>query len=72
MKGSNSIKVVLPAILNSSKAIQKKYSQPIYGSLIPSKNFGKDNAKALLLYCELDTMSMVFIWEYFDEMTKKY
>lgn len=143
MKGSNSIKVVLPAILNSSKAIQKKYSQPIYGSLIPSKNFDKDNAKAwitygqdgkvenpykhldtiasflgvtpeeleafdstepldesianggaalaaytklqfsdavctealakaLLRYCELDTMSMVFIWEYFDEMTKKY
>lgn len=72
MKGSNSIKVVLPAILNSSKAIQKKYSQPIYGSLIPSKNFGKDNAKALLRYCELDTMSMVFIWEYFDGMTKKY
>ena len=29
-------------------------------------------AKALLRYCELDTMSMVFIWEYFDEMTKKY
>ena len=141
MKGSNSIKVVLPAILNSSKAIQKKYSQPIYGSLIPSKNFDKDNAKAwitygqdgkvenpykhldtiasflgvtpeeleafdstepldesianggaalaaytklqfsdavctealekaLLRYCELDTMSMVFIWEYFDEKTK--
>ena len=26
-------------------------------------------AKALLRYCELDTMSMVFIWEYFREMT---
>lgn len=49
MKGSNSIKVVLPAILNSSKAIQKKYSQPIYGSLIP-KNFDKDNAKAWITY----------------------
>ena len=48
MKGSNSIKVVLPAILNSSKTIQKKYSQPIYGSLIRRKNVGKDNAKALL------------------------
>ena len=139
MKGSNSIKAVLPAILNSSKAIQKKYSQPIYGSVIPSCNFDAANAKAwisygpdgkvenpykhldeiasflevstdeleafdtahsgevianggaalaaytklqfsnaamtdalasaLLRYCELDTMSMVFIWEYFNEMT---
>ncbi len=143
MKGSNSIKVVLPAILNSSKAIQDKYSKPIYGSLIHSENFGAGNAKAwisydaegkvenpykhldaiasfldvtpeeleqfdtarqmkedsaaianggaalaaytmlqfsdakctdalkeaLLRYCELDTMSMVFIWEYFKEMT---
>jgi hypothetical protein len=25
--------------------------------------------QALLRYCELDTMSMVFIWEYFHEMT---
>ena len=143
MKGSNSIKVVLPAILNSSAAIQRKYSSPIYGSLIPSCNFTPDTAKAwiryapggevenpykrldsiasflgvtdeeldqfdatyvpkgsgeaianggaalaaytkmqfcspaetealakaLLRYCELDTMSMVFIWEYFHEMT---
>ena len=140
MKGSNSIKAVLPAILNSSKAIQRKYVQPIYGSLIPSCNFDAASAKAwitfgadgrvenpykhldtiasflqvtpeelehfdtsrqmdesianggaalaaytklqfsdevctdalaqaLLRYCELDTMSMVFIWEYFKEMT---
>ena len=141
MKGSNSIKAVLPAILNSSKAIQRKYKQPIYGSLIPSCNFDAASAKAwitfgadgkvenpykhldtiasflqvtpeelehfdtsrqmdesianggaalaaytklqfsdevctdalaqaLLRYCELDTMSMVFIWEYFKEMTE--
>ena len=140
MKGSNSIKVVLPAILNSSKAIQSKYKKPIYGDIIPSCNFDKASAKAwisfkadgkvdnpykhldtiasflqvtpeelehfdtsrqmdesianggaalaaytklqfsdevctnalaeaLLRYCELDTMSMVFIWEYFTEMT---
>jgi len=25
--------------------------------------------EVLLRYCELDTMSMVFIWEYFHEMT---
>ena len=28
-----------------------------------------DFLQALLRYCELDTMSMVFIWEYFKEMT---
>ena len=31
MKGSNSIKVVLPAVLNSSAYVQSKYAQPIYG-----------------------------------------
>lgn len=147
MKGSNSIKVVLPAILNSSTSIRQKYEKPIYGSEIVSLNIcrpeeaiswittGPDGkvenpykhldeiasflgvstsqlqafddavaeesaenvdgtianggaalaaytklqfsdsrwtdaiAKALLRYCELDTMSMVFIWEYFHEMT---
>ena len=40
-KGSNSIKQLLPAILNSSTFLQEKYSQPIYGSLrgIKSLNF---------------------------------
>ncbi|MGM8212220.1 DUF2779 domain-containing protein [Virgibacillus sp. W0430] len=32
MKGSNSIKVVLPAVLNSSNHLQEKYSKPIYGA----------------------------------------
>lgn len=144
MKGSNSIKAVLPAVLNSSAAIQAKYSKPIYGASIPSKNYtggvtkqwietnpdgtvklpvespyhlldsvasfigvsdkelekfdatyipegeqianggaalaaytklqfcssaeAKALSEALLRYCELDTMSMVFIWEYFQEM----
>ena len=147
MKGSNSIKAVLPAILNSSKAIREKYSKPIYGTEIESKNYrngetvtwidlgpdGKvvnpykelkpiadflgvtenelaeydrekaekeaedsssianggaalaaytklqfsDNTmtealkQALYRYCELDTMSMVFIWEFFHEMLNK-
>ena len=31
-KGSNSIKYVLPAILNSSPYLQQKYSKPIYGA----------------------------------------
>ena len=26
---------------------------------------------ALLRYCELDTLAMVFIWEYFNEMISK-
>lgn len=41
MKGSNSIKQVLPAILNSSRFLQDKYIQPIYGAKqgIPSLNF---------------------------------
>mgnify|MGYP000729904076 CR=1 FL=1 len=39
--GSNSIKKVLPAILNRSKYLQQKYGQPIYGCKdgIVSKNF---------------------------------
>lgn len=145
MKGSNSIKYVLPAVLNASEFLQKTYSAAIYGRKIPSKNIpfdtpiawiekdangrvknpykllppiasyfpedsraevndacegddgedggetvanggaalwayglmqfteGADHAaltKALLRYCELDTMAMVFIWEYFNEMCK--
>ena len=137
MKGSNSIKVVLPAVLNSSELLKNKYSKPIYGKDIISQNYNADNAKvwismdengivenpykhlepvsaflniseaeikqyensldesvcdggaalaaysklqfsddiasealqeALLRYCELDTLAMVFIWEYFNEM----
>lgn len=30
--GSNSIKYVLPAMLNASKFLQKKYSKPVYGA----------------------------------------
>ena len=40
-KGSNSIKAVLPAVLNSSEFIKEKYSKPIYGTDagIKSHNF---------------------------------
>lgn len=139
MHGSNSIKQVLPAVLNSSSYLQNKYSQKIYGKDIPSQNIPADEPiawisrmadrtidnpyhllpsvatylglteeqaqkledsqsesvdnmtvanggaaltaysklmfcdgqmdqalrTALLRYCELDTMAMVFIWEYF-------
>ena len=140
MKGSNSIKAVLPAILNSSELIKSKYSKPIYGTpempslnlkdkvwieyeedgktvinpykLLPSVSsyidfqddaldaLGDDEReeyvanggaalaayaklqfsdtqmsqaleKALLCYCELDTLAMVFIWEYFYDMCNK-
>ena len=39
--GSNSIKYILPSILNRSDFLQSKYSKPIYGSEkgIPSNNF---------------------------------
>ena len=39
-KGRTSIKKTLPAVLKTSAFLEKKYSQPIYGSsIIPSKNF---------------------------------
>ena len=40
-KGSNSIKQVLPALLNSSRFLKKKYAAPIYGAEggIPSLNY---------------------------------
>ena len=131
LKGSNSIKAVLPVILNSSTYLKQKYAEPIYGDAISSKNFTKlalvkldecgqvlspyhqllpvisaldshlvsqellytdqetikeggaasvaygriqytemveaereSVRKALLRYCEIDTMAMVIIWEY--------
>ena len=137
MGGSNSLKYVLPAVLNSSEYIQEKYSRPIYGknSQMKSMNFedgwvwvertdngsvvnpykllpplleGIDDeqienffirndiqdggaamtayakmqftqisetekdllVKGLLRYCELDTLAMVMIWEYWNDLTK--
>ena len=121
--GSNSLKKILPAILQTSSFLKKKYSNPIYGTAaMPSKNFkamtwiqGKADPyellpsvsadipldvervfgendkinqggaamtayakvqftqcsaaevagveKALLQYCELDTLAMVMLWE---------
>lgn len=40
MEGSNSLKAVLPAILNESRELQQKYSRPVYGTAqMPSHNF---------------------------------
>jgi hypothetical protein len=139
MSGSNSLKAVLPAIMNSSDHIKEKYSRPIYGknSEIRSHNFEDgwrwiefDNdgmvkspyallpplfddlkeeeieeflmgdkladggaamtayammqftritdeereriIKGLLRYCEMDTLAMVFIWEYWNDKIKKH
>jgi len=132
--GSNSIKAVLPALLNSSSYLQKKYSKPIYGAATGIKSlnytdwtwveydqdgkvkdpyellppvfsreidqsielFSEDEdlreggaamvaycrmqfsemssyereklEKALLRYCELDTLAMVMIYESWREM----
>ena len=35
------------------------------------KNAGKSGSMELLRSCELDTMAMVFIWEYFNEKCKQ-
>ena len=144
LKGSNSIKMVLPAVLNASELLRIKYARPIYGKEIPSQNFTPANPKAWIVtdgdkvlnpyklldgissffpeesqavvrraessleestegnsqinnggaalwaygllqfcdqdsdkkqalvealyrYCELDTLAMVFIWEYFND-----
>lgn len=131
-KGSNSIKAVLPAVLNSSEYLKSNYATPIYGPGVKSKNFRESIAwvefdedgtvidpytklpsvhteydknqldlmldgdelknggaamiawammqftemspiefdnlkKALLKYCELDTLAMVMIFEAFRE-----
>ena len=40
MQGSNSIKLVLPAVLNASDYLKEKYEQPIYGTAaLSSLNF---------------------------------
>lgn len=145
MRGSNSIKTVLPSVLNASALLKEKYGQPIYGGRggsIPSLNITDrmepkvwirpksgnpaeienpykwlpdvssylpegflapedENEEdlvqinnggaaltayaklqfaglemtaalrdALLSYCELDTLAMVFIWEYFNEVVQ--
>ncbi|MEX0995939.1 MAG: DUF2779 domain-containing protein [Flavobacteriaceae bacterium] len=133
--GSNSIKAILPAVLNSSTYLQDRYQQPLTQLDLSSKNFedshvflkmeqgipinpykalppifdGWDNEQlekvadslseikdggaalfaygklqfpevsqeereairnALLRYCELDTLAMVMILEYFREVVK--
>ena len=65
MKGSNSIKQVLPAIMNDSKFIKDKYSKPIYGknNEVKSLNFPPhiwvefdSNGRVIDPYKSLDTL----------------
>jgi hypothetical protein len=42
-KGSNSIKAVLPASLNSSKYLKEKYSKPLNQIKVTSKNFSEEH-----------------------------
>jgi hypothetical protein len=64
MGGSNSIKQVLPAVLNASEFLQQKYAHGIYGAAggLPSKNFQnqtwvqKQNGKVIDPYKLLPTM----------------
>ena len=55
--GSNSIKYVLPAILNSSQYLQEKYSKPIYGSESVTNSINSLNFKEK-------------VWIEFDEQGK--
>jgi hypothetical protein len=52
-KGSNSIKQVLPACLNSSQYLKTKYSQPIGRINLTSTNFDDD-----LVWIEMDGISV--------------
>ncbi len=49
MKGSNSIKQVLPAVLNSGTYLQEKYGKPIYGSVIKSRNYTAESPLTLIV-----------------------
>ena len=52
MGGSNSIKSVLPAVLNSSKFIQEKYRLPIYGKNSPIKSLNFEDGWRWVRYNE--------------------
>lgn len=52
-RGSNSLKDVLPAVLNSSPYLKDKYSKPVYGNEIKSLNFDQQ------IWITLDESGMV-------------
>ena len=53
---------------NDIRSLYYDESQRITQKLMQADNV--NIAEAQLRYCELDTMAMVFIWEYFYDMTR--
>ena len=75
-KGSNSIKAILPAVINDSEFIKNKYSQAIYGtSEIPSLNFENhpwiNDESGNNPYKSLDPVFEEFSLELDDELKSK-
>ncbi len=74
MEGSNSLKYVLPAILNSSDFLKAKYSKPIYGNEIVSKNYTNhswivfENENVVNPYKLLPTINEGYENELFDTL----
>lgn len=50
--GSNSLKAVLPAILNASEFLKSTYSQPIYGKNLPASSLNLDAKQWITLNSE--------------------
>ena len=65
--GSNSLKDVLPATINSSDYLKQKYSQPIYGTTkMPSLNFTKHQWLDIKENIASDPYDKLNISEFFD------
>lgn len=70
MKGSNSIKYVLPAILNGSAFLKEEYSKPYSGKSIQNKVlYVEENGIAVNPYTLLDPLGLRDIPDDVDEIT---
>lgn len=79
MKGSYSIKYVLPALLPDNEELDYKnleiqngsMAMEVFGSLhLREKDEITDLRKQLIEYCKLDTLAMVRIWEELNKVSK--
>jgi len=77
--GSNSIKKILPSILNRSAFLRKKYSAPVYGETIPSLNMGPtiwikkdDDGMIMNPYQQLPPIFNEFDSEAIDEYLERF
>lgn len=75
MGGSNSIKKVLPAVLATNDYLQSRYTMPVYGNEIKSKNFSNqiwitfdENGKLVNPYKLLPPIHMEVSNEQLDEL----